>query len=76
MTTAVPTLNARTIVDSALYQDLLRQRDEARAALREIRDRHVHDEFMWCRMCGLPADCPDRQAADQALARMLPVAQR
>lgn len=68
-----PTIDARLIVESALYQDLLRQRDEAmniateyREALVHIRARHYHDDHGRCVICGIP-DCTCRDIADRAL---------
>lgn len=72
MTTA--TLNARTIVGSALYQDMLRQRDEAmdaatryREALVHQRGQHEPDGQMFCEHDGISWPCPDREFLDELL---------
>ena len=63
-------MNARTIVESALYQQVMVERDRLRDALVHIRARHYHDDHGCCVICG--ENCLERGIADEALRPALP----
>ena len=74
MTATVTDLNARTIIQSAIVQQIIRERDEAqnaamryREGLTHLRGDHEPDAELWCKRCGISWPCPEREFLDELL---------